>query len=191
MRGRFFATLQNDQVKGKIQFSVGGDDADELPLTFDPRGRLLEVSGASGVLFSHLFGGGFGGGGTAIPLEFERAFLATSSAPAGATAKLEYERDERGRENFEVEIEDAPVGNYALVVDGVPQGTINVIAVTGGTRGQIEFDDEPDAGEQPLGFAVLEKVVQIRSGETLLFQRLVSPQSSIAALLSSAPSLEG
>ena len=177
VRGRFSATLQNDQVKGEIQFSVGGDDADELPLTFDPRGQLIEVSGASGVLFSHLFGSGSGGGGRISPLEFERAFLATSSAPAGATAKLDYQRDERGRENFEVEIEDAPVGNYALFVDGIQRGTINVITVTGGTRGQIEFDDEPDANEQPLDFPVLEKVVQIRSGETLLFQRLVSPQS--------------
>jgi hypothetical protein len=58
-------------------------------------------------------------------------------------------------EDFRVEIEDLPVGDYNLLVGGVNQGTITVTDTGGETEGEIEFDTDPDdPGELLLDFDI-------------------------------------
>jgi hypothetical protein len=171
LRGTFQAQLSGGEVKGEIEFSSGSDDDDELPLNFEPRGALIKVKGAGGVYFSHRFGSGSSaGGGGAAPMEIEVP-LFSSTTLANATAKAEYKRDEDGDLSFEVEIEDAPISNYELLVEGAVRGTISVVAVNGGTRGELEFESEDEDGALPLNFEVLGKVITIRRDGTVHFER--------------------
>ena len=87
-----------------------------------------------------------------------------------ASASLR-QRDD-GSVRFEVELEDAPAGGYDLLVDGDAHGTLNVAATDRGTRGELEFESAPDAGESLLDFAVAGKEIDLRQGGTLLFSRV-------------------
>jgi hypothetical protein len=64
-------------------------------------------------------------------------------------AKLEQRSD---RVEFSVELEDVPVGEYTLRSAGTPRGTITVLAVDGGSEGEIEFRDPVEAGKILLDF---------------------------------------
>jgi hypothetical protein len=154
--------------------SGGGDNVPRLPLRFDPRGQLIEIKNASGTFFSHLFGDGSAtpgtGGGATVPGVITIA-LFNSGADDNATAKAEFKRDERGRESFEVEVEDLDAGSFEVLVDGVVRGTIQIEPASDGTRGRIKFDDEPAADEAPLDFDPLGAVITIRKDGVTFFQR--------------------
>jgi len=99
--------------------------------------------------------------------------LFVATALNGATARMEFKRDDRNRRSFEVELEDAPAGNYTLTVGGLVRGTISVAIVENGTRGQIQFEDEPDAGDFPLTFDPLGQLVTIEREGVTYFQRVL------------------
>ncbi len=171
MRGNLSATLKNGQVKGELEFR-NPSESGKLPLTFDPRGQLIEVKTVAGTFFSHLFGGGSGSGGNGgntvatVPILIQLP-LFSSGAAANASAKVDFKRDDRGRRSFEVEIEDAPLGSYSLLVGGIARGVINVITDPNGTRGQIEFENESKPGKLLLDFDPLGQFVEIsRDGVT-------------------------
>jgi hypothetical protein len=172
-RGTIRAALQATQVEGEIEFE-DDDDNDHLPLNFDPRGQLIEVKSAAGVFFSHLFGLGPADGGTnttlVMPLRLEVPLFNLGVA-ANASAKAEFKRDDRGRRGFEVEIEDAPLGNYTLRVGGAAVGTISVLATAGGTEGRIEFEDDDDDGHPPLTFDPLGISITVSREGVDYFQR--------------------
>ncbi|MHA3772175.1 hypothetical protein ACXR0O_11615 [Verrucomicrobiota bacterium sgz303538] len=167
-----------DDPAGDDHGGGGGDESNvpKLPLRFDPRGKLIEIKGAGGVYFSHLFGDGSApapgddGPGAAVPGEISIALI-SSGADADGTAAAEFKRDENGGESFEVELEDLPAGSYELLVGGTLRGSVNVVVTDRGTRGKIEFDDEPAASELPLDFDPLGQVLTVQKDGTVYFQR--------------------
>lgn len=174
-RGTISAALKDTKVKGELEFSKD-DDSNKLPLTFEPRGQLIEVRNASGVFFSHLFGfGSTNGGGTnnpvALPMQLAVPLFNLGVAP-GASAKAEFKSDDRGRRSFEVEIEDAPLGSYVLTVGGAGVGTISVVATDKGNRGRIEFEDDDDDGHLPLTFDPLGQTITITLDGVSYFERV-------------------
>lgn len=172
-RGTLRAVLQDTRVEGELEWSTHDDDPDELPLTFDPRGKLIEVRNSGGLYFSHLFGFGDNPGGTNAvppPARLELPLFNLGPAPGGS-ARAEFKRDDRGRRSFEVEMEDVPVGSYTLSVGGTAVGVVTVISTLGGTRGQLEFEDEPDGGTLQLAFDPLGADITLARDGTVYFQR--------------------
>lgn len=201
VRGTIKATLVAGTVKGEVEFSTaegaddrivkraskGGDDhggtttgtttggtnnSMELPLNFDPRGQTIEISSNDGVFFSHLFGNGSASvsGAAVTPFDTEVALFNSGAAP-GAKAKAELRQREDGEQKFEVEIEDAPAGNYDLVVGGVVRATLSVVASGQNTRGKIEFESQPVSDELALNFAVAGQDVVIQQSAVTFFSR--------------------
>ncbi len=174
------ASLKVTKVGGEIEFE-DDDDRSHLPLNFDPRGQLIEVRTAAGVFFSHLFGfgsasdGNPGAGATnttlSIPVRIEVP-LFNLTASSGASAKAKFRRDDRGRRDFELEIEDAQVGSYTLMVGGVAVATINVVTTPGGTHGEIEFEDDDDNTHPLLTFDPLGQEISITRDGEVRFQRV-------------------
>jgi hypothetical protein len=157
----------------------GADDAidgHELPLNFDPRGQTIEIRSAAGTFFSHLFGNGSAGDVTTPAATFEREVALISTGTVAGHARANLRQREDGSLRFEVELEDAPVGVYTVLVDGAPEATFNVVAIDRGTRGQIEFESTPDTGEELLDFAVAGKEVVLAQGGVVLFNRVFPAQ---------------
>ena len=65
------------------------------------------------------------------------------------------------RSEFRVELEDVAVGGYTLNVAGIDRGTIDVVAVPGGTEGEVEFRDPAEPNHLPLDFDPRGQVVQV------------------------------
>ena len=97
--------------------------------------------------------------------------LVTSTGlDADGTARARWRQDTRCRADFGVELEDVPAGAYTLVVGGIVRGTIAVVAVPGGTEGEIEFEAVDDTPHPlTLDFDPLGAVVEIRVGEVVWF----------------------
>lgn len=166
--------------EGELEFRFPAEPG-KLPLDFDPRGQLIEVSDASGLVFSVNFpstdggddddgsGGDDGGGGDASdPGQIEVSLNNAGVFPA-ASGRARYSADDDGDRDFDVEIEDLPVGGYDLVVGGVQRGTIEVEADDDGNEGDIEFGDPADADELPLDFDPRGQLIEIFDGGTLVF----------------------
>jgi hypothetical protein len=99
-----------------------------------------------------------------------RATAANAGVYPDGEAEAEYEA--RGEHaEFGVEVEDIPVGEYALLAGGVERGVIEVVEIEGGTEGEIEFeapvDDDDD--ELLLDFDPRGQAVEILEGGTLVF----------------------
>jgi hypothetical protein len=78
-------------------------------------------------------------------------------------------RDDCRRE-FRVEIEDVPVGDYDLLVGGVPRGTIAVVDTGTAVKGELEFStDDDDAGALLLDFDPTGAAIEVRQGATVFF----------------------
>lgn len=73
---------------------------------------------------------------------------------------------------FEIEIEDAPVGSYAILVGNTQVGTISVTTTLRGTHGEIEFEDDDDADHLPLSFNPLGQTITLRRDGVDYFQRV-------------------
>jgi hypothetical protein len=89
-----------------------------------------------------------------------------------ASAKAEFKTDDRGRRNFEVEIEDAPVGSYALRVGNTQVATITVTTSPSGTHGEIEFEDDDSGDHRPLTFNPLGQTITLSRDGVDYFQRV-------------------
>jgi len=176
--------------EGELEFRFPAEPG-KLPLDFDPRGQLIEVSDASGLVFSVNFpsagggddddsGGGdddgsggdddSGGGDddSSDPGEIEVSLSNSGVFPA-ASGDARYRIDDEGDRDFDVEIEDLPVGGYDLVVGGVQRGTISVVAGDDGNEGEIEFGNPADPDELPLDFDPRGELIEIFDGGTLVF----------------------
>ena len=176
--------------EGELEFRFPAEPG-KLPLDFDPRGQLIEVSDASGLVFSVNFpsagggddddsGGGdddgsggdddSGGGDddSSDPGEIEVSLSNSGVFPA-ASGDARYRIDDDGDRDFDVEIEDLPVGGYDLVVGGVQRGTISVVAGDDGNEGEIEFGNPADPDELPLDFDPRGELIEIFDGGTLVF----------------------
>ncbi len=124
--------------------------ATSILLDFDPRGQKIDIAQGSTVFLttklSTVSGGGDSSGGVGSGA-VSRYELWVEAAHDGPELKAELE-DRVNSDDFSVEIEDFAVGTYPLNVGGADRGTIDVVAVQGGTEGEIEFRDP--AGARPL-----------------------------------------
>lgn len=169
-RGNINAKTNSSGVAGVIEFASPNHDAGELTLNFDPRGQLIEVKNATGTFFSQLFGTGDTNVTLTLPMRIELPLFNVGPA-TNASAGMKFKRDDRNRESFEVEIEDAPVGDYQLLVGGVLRATITVVAALGETRGQVEFETHSDGGNLSLDFDPLGQDVMIVKDGITYFDR--------------------
>jgi hypothetical protein len=166
----------NGGTRSEIEFRFPTAD-DEIALDFDPRGETIEIIEGATVLFTGEFPdeGGNGPPDNGGPPEDEDTVTEISTTLTNADvypeaeAEAEYEAGNR-RAEFSVEVEDVPVGSYALFVGGTERGIIEVIAVDGGTEGEIEFETPlDDDDELPLDFDPRGELIEIREGTTVLF----------------------
>lgn len=176
VRGTIRAVQTTTGVEGELEFDSKTEPG-HRPLNFDPRGQLIEISSPSGVYFSHILGSGSAtpGSGTAIPFQVNVPMLSTG-VDSNASAKVELKQKPSGKLSFEVEVEDVNTGAYELVVGGTVRGTLNVVTDGNGTRGQLEFESEPDSGELLLNFNVLGEEIIVRQGGTVFFSRIFPAQ---------------
>ena len=177
---------EDDETKGEIEFRYPVE-AGKLPLDFDPRGETIEVAEGATTLFSSVFpvdgppddggddddgdgdddSGGDDDGGTES--EIREDLDNTGIYPAGS-GEARWEEDDDGEFDFDVEIEDVPVGGYTLRVGGVDRGTIEVSDTGDGIEGEIEFGDPVDeVGELPLDFDPRGLLIEVLEGETVIF----------------------
>ena len=152
--------------RGQLEW---GDDNGGPPLDFDPRGKLIDVAGSAGILFSGSLDGAIPGVNQCTFSETVTALVAAPAAGSGSgNTKLRTRED--CRRDFSVEIEDVPAGDYELFVGGVSRGTIQVTDVGGQTKGELEFTSEPgEVGELFLDFEPVGATVEVKQGATLFF----------------------
>lgn len=153
-------------IEGELEFTTRPDEVGELFLDFDPAGALIEVKQGSTLFFSGTQGQAQPGGGTTActPSEVELPLRNTGTiANAKGKARLRVRDD--CDEDFRVEIEDVPTGDYDILVDGVHRGTITTAEIGSEIVGQIEFDSDPDEpGELLLDFDPRGQLIEILDG---------------------------
>ena len=178
LRGTIGVVDTGTAVKGELEFSSDDDDPGEVLLDFDPAGATIEVRQGATVFFSSSFtgtgggGGGGGGGGTCTPEDNELPLL--NNGPDGdAKGKVRYRLEGDCDDDFRVEAENLPLGDYDLRVGGVVQGTITVALVAGEAVGEIQFDNDPDEpGEVLLTFDPRGQAIEIVQGGVVYLDRV-------------------
>jgi hypothetical protein len=169
---------EDGETEGELEFRYPVE-AGKLPLDFDPRGETIEIAEGTTTLFSSVFpldgppdddddddtGGDDGG----IESEISEDFDNTGVYPAGS-GEARWEEDSDGEIDFDVEIEDVPVGGYTLRVGGVDRGTIQVVVDDDDIKGEIEFGDPVDDDELPLDFDPRGQRIEVLEGETVIFE---------------------
>jgi hypothetical protein len=177
--------------EGKVEFGSPSDDPDELPLDFDALGALVQVGQGGTIVLSATLLATAPGVSSCEPSE-TTTILAVAGPDADASGDARFRiRDDCDRD-FRVEVEDLDVGTYELVVDGTVRGSIDVVAIVGGTKGEIEFDNDPDdPGELPLDFDPTGAVIEVRQGATVFLSGAAGePQPSVCVPLDEELPLE-
>ncbi len=159
--------------QGRIDFRSPPEPGKEL-LNFDPRDQLIEIVQGSTVVLDSITpaSGTVPGSTTGSPppfgnLEIDIDLANLGVFPAGS-AEAEFEQ-RSNRVDFEVEIEDVPVGSYSLRIDGSNRGTIQVVNTPGGPEGEIEFRFPAEAGKLPLDFDPRGALIEVVDGTTTVF----------------------
>lgn len=172
-QGTISVVMLSDRTRGEIEFSSPRDDNERL-LDFEPLDQQIDILQDGTVLFSGILDSNTGSNGSPLgdlPLgEIEVDLINTGEIPLGSgDAKYEGRAD---RVEFDVEIEDVPVGNYDLFVGGNLEGQINVQfnAAANRNEGEIEFRNPVDAGSQLLTFNPLGQEISIRDNGVELFR---------------------
>jgi len=162
--------------KGEAEFRSNPEPSEnKQPLTFDPRGQLVQVAQGATIFLSVVFPQGslanLSSGGTNVaPVDIEVNLVSTGAIPQ-ADGKIRF-RSKSGRDTVRVEIEDVPDGEYAFRVAGNDEG---VIVVQNGV-GELEFDSQAKNGKLPLTFDPRGQLVEVQLGGTTVLQ-VVFPQS--------------
>ena len=166
-------------------------EAGKVLLTFDPRGEIIEIHDGQGPVLSsgddmmtgggdctNNCGGGTGGGGSGggPELDFGNVDIEVALnnpgvyAAASGDAKLEPRED---RTDFSVEIEDVPVGSYALRIGGNIVGTIEVMTMPDGSvEGELEFRNPVEPGKRLLDFDPRGQQIDVLEGATVILEQL-------------------
>src|SRR5262245_33618626 len=167
-------TIAVEGGRGKIEFSSGGDDPDELPLDFEPLGALIQVAQGSTIVLSGTLLADATGVNVCTPSESTTVLNNVGPDP-DASGKARFRVKDDCDRDFEVEIEDLPVGMYDVVVGGVVRGAIDVVDLGNGeVEGEIEFDtDADDPGEVLLDFDPTGQTIEIRQGTTVFLSSMV------------------
>lgn len=161
------------KVEGELEFSNGGDDADEIFLDFDPAGALIEVKQGGSTFFSGAFVGGATSttsSGACTATETKLPLFNAGVFPAGS-GDAEFKVRDDCEQDFDVEIEDVPVGDYDVYVDGAFKGTLTVVDLGDRIEGELEFGNGDDIDELPLDFDPTGALIEVKQGGTVLFSR--------------------
>ncbi|MCF6318546.1 MAG: hypothetical protein L3J83_04570, partial [Proteobacteria bacterium] len=179
-------TVVNDDggSEGELEFRFPSEIGKPL-LNFDPRGQLIEIRQNGNTILEVEFASGTGGGTSNPPpggnnnpgssgappfandVETKR-FLNNTGVIASARGEVELEQ-EYNEVEFEVEIENVPLGNYTLFVGGVEKGTITVFNDDDGTEGEIEFNFPQEFNKPLLDFDPRGQLIEVRqNGNTIL-----------------------
>jgi len=171
-RGTITVTEDDDgDTEGEIEFR-SPETANTLLLDFDPRGQTIDVLDNGVIVLTSIApeNGDTPGQDDAPPFgnsEIEVAFNNDGVYPDGeAEAEFEQSSDEV---EFEVEVEDIPTGSYALLVDGIERGQIQVHADDDETEGELEFRFPQEPGTMLLDFDPRGKLVEILEGSVSVF----------------------
>jgi len=106
-------------------------------------------------------------------IDFRVPLLNEGTFPLGS-GHADYE-SRPGNIDFDVEIEDVPVGDYTLLVDGIARGTIQVVNVDDGTEGEIEYSSPQDGDDLLLDFDPLGALIEVAEGSNVLFSAVLEP----------------
>lgn len=172
-RASIAVTARLGGTQGEIEFRSPVEPGKVL-LDFDPRGKTITVTQGSVTYFSSTLGSGTPivtppVGGTPPPTG--NAVHALRVEPQGNDgpelyAELEQRSD---RVEFKVEVEDVPTGAYTIRVGGTERGTVNVVAVAGGTNGELEYRNPVEPGKVLLDFDPRGALIEIvRNGTVVL-----------------------
>jgi len=159
--------VTDSKGRDEVEFKTNPEPGeDKLPLTFDPRGQLVEIKQGNTTFLSVAFPSAppGGGGGTGTSIVIKTSLVNTGALP-GAKGTAEY-RSDGSRNRFKVEIEKVPFGDYGLRVDSNVVGTINVAT----NSGEVEFDTNVEPGHLPLTFDPRGKLVEVLQGSTVVLQ---------------------
>lgn len=157
--------------EGEIEFRSPADPSRPL-LTFDPRDQLIEILNAGNQVMLATLAPATGEvpgstegspppfGDEEIEIDFDNPGVI---ATAYGSAELERESN---RVDFDVDIEDLPVGEYGLRVDGTERARIQVIDTPSGPEGEASFRFPAESGKQPLDFDPRGALIEIVDGNT-------------------------
>lgn len=173
LRGVITVVDNGFSVEGDIEFSNASDDPDEALLNFDPEGQTIEILQGATVFFAGVFDSVSGGPGSSAcqPTELQLPLLNSGAVPA-AKGKARFRVRDNCDQDFRVEIEDLPPGDYGLIVGGTLRATITVTDTGFGTEGEVEFDSDPnEPGELLLDFNPHNKLLEIVQAATVFLSR--------------------
>ncbi|TDR23581.1 hypothetical protein [Marinicella litoralis] len=167
-------TLTGGSTEGEIEFRDPVEPG-KLLLDFNPHNQIIDIT-QNGLVYLTSEGstsGGNNGGNSsqnAPPFgdsETEIYMTNTGIIPLGqAKAELKQRAD---RVDFQIELEDVPLGFYDFNVDGVIQGVVEVVQTPTGAEGELEFRNPIEAGKELLDFNPLGALLTVTQGSDLLF----------------------
>lgn len=161
-------------TEGEVEFRNPVEPG-KILLDFDPLGQLIEIEQGGTVFLMADFptepggsggsgGSGSGGSGGSGNNDDEiDVDLINTGVDGDADGNAEWEQ-RSDRTDFKVEVEDLDIGSYNLIVGGVVRAQINVVAVDGGTEGEVEFRDPVEPGKLLLDFDPLGQLIEIEQG---------------------------
>ena len=163
-------------TEGEVEFRSPVEPG-KLLLDFDPRGQIVDVVQGGSVYLTGQAPDqgtppGDGGDGDTNPPPFGNGELEVDLVnsgvyPAGSgDAEVEQRSD---RVEFDVEIEDVPLGEYSLVVAGEERATIDVVSTPSGPEGEVEFRYPAEPGKILLDFDPLGELIQVFENGTEIF----------------------
>lgn len=175
-----------DIYRGELLVSMGIGETEfrspvetgKVLLTFDPRGKLIEIHDDQGVVLTSgetvIDPGGNDDDDNPIDfgmVEIDVELNNTGVYPlASGDARL---RPEADRTDFKVEIEDVPVGNYDLRIADQVVGTISVVMFEDGTvEGELEFRNPVEPGKILLDFDPRGQQIDVLEGSTVILETL-------------------
>ena len=181
-----------DEAEGELSFYSDGRDG-ALLLDFNPLGHTIEITSGDTVYFSATLPSHDALMGSAGAHKHKRhvrgdddehndryeerierfvLYLENLGSYPDAKAKVSLTEDADGQE-FEVDLEYLPQGQYALHVDGQFVGVIEVSAANDpddGNEGEIEFSESPDEDDLLLNFQVRGVLIEVLQDDLVLFQ---------------------
>ncbi len=176
-QGTLQVQTQNDgSTRGELNFASPAT-AGKLTLTFDPRGKILEiVDGNQQIWLSSqlpdqdntpdtVVGDPPPFGNARYETELNRVSQQSQYADAHGDARLDQASN---FVEFEVEAEHMPAGIYMVRVDGTARGSLEVFQQT--EQGKLRFRYPEQSGKDLLDFNPLNKLVEIMdaNGEVIL-----------------------
>lgn len=165
--------------KGELEFRTNPEpDENKIPLTFDPRGQVVEIAQGATIFLSVVMPTGSladllsknnkknnkKSGSKTPRIEIELDLVSTGDI-AGADGKIRF-RSKRGRDRVRVEIEDVPDGDYTFLVGGIDEGTIVVTQ----NEGELEFDTQAKNDKLPLNFDPRGQLIEVLQDGTVILQ---------------------